>query len=165
MHGGIVEHRPSCLAGQRAVLRHLPAAVIPDVIALLAERRLFVEPLRQRAVVADDEHRRDAVLRGGLEIPVYMLHVRIVLAAPDGEIADDPYRVEAYRRGEAEFLVGGREPCLETVFLPLVDAVGAVGRHEVASAQPRAGIIPFPRLFGRPSLFFAHGHPNISSKR
>ena len=106
--------------------------------------------LRGGAVVEEDHDRPDAIPLAGVEVAVEPLEETLALVEPHLELEEETHRVEARLLRQRQLALRRREPLLETVFLPQVDEVHAVGRNEVDTADPRLGVVPRPRLLLRP---------------
>ena len=151
--GGVVHGRVAGHAGEAAVLRKLAAAVVAEVPLLLAHLGERPEGLGTRTVIAEDKYDADAMAVEDFEHPLEAVHDAVVLGAPDckAQVAEDDARgIEPVLLHQGRFALHFREAFLAAEFLPLVNAVGAAGRHVVAAANPRLGIVPFPRFFFRP---------------
>ena len=83
-------------------------------------------------------------MAGHLDVAVKALHKAIVLLLPDIILRDDPNGIEARLRRKGQFALCRLKMFIKIIRLPLVDPVGAVAAHEVATPDPWPGVIPRP---------------------
>ncbi len=152
--GGVIHHGVAD-AGHARVGRNRDAAVIAHIDMLLAEGRLLVALKRHGAVVAEDDHRADAVLGKEREVFLEALHIAVVFLFPAVEGHKQADAVVADFMRTFDLAANGGHALGVAVFLPHIEDAGAAGGHIVEADSPRAVIVPCPCLFGRPLSF--HG--------
>ena len=149
---GIVEIEVGCYGLESGMLRAFFTSVIAPCIGLFTDEGLLPEfVFRRHTVVCKNDHARDSIFFAERKITVEAFHESVVLFLPDDVFGNQTYRVEARFLHESQFGFRGLEAFFKAELLPLVDSVGAICTHVVASAQPGTRIVPFPDFFFTPS--------------